>query len=279
MPRERKIKDIDKIKKMYSDGYSIQDIANVLNVAYASLQRYMKKNNVITRTLKDAKKISKKTCVGLQTWRKHFGSWNKGLTKADERVRINIERSTATQLKNGKNKGANNPMYGKLPKFHSGFRSDLNHFVRSSWEANFCRILNYLNIRYEYEKYCFKLLDGRTYTPDFFIPSKNVFYEIKGYANNDKHLKFKEQYLDKKIIIVNEKYYNKLMRRYGTKILLDSRGDLISAKDVIDNFNDFLATNPNGTITGYCKKNKISRKLILRLFGSTTLFYQNIKSI
>jgi len=32
-----------------------------------------------------------------------------------------------------------------------GFRKDLNHFVRSSWEANTCRILKFLGVEYKYE--------------------------------------------------------------------------------------------------------------------------------
>ena len=65
-----------------------------------------------------------------------------------------------TQIKNGKSKGKNNPMYGKVTKIKSGFRKDLGHSVRSSWEANFSRILKYMKINYEYEKYTFKLKKG-----------------------------------------------------------------------------------------------------------------------
>lgn len=74
-----------------------------------------------------------------------------------------IEKGRLTQIKNGKSKGKNNPSYGKVYHSKSGFRKDLGHSVRSSWEANVCRILNKYNIVYEYEKHTFKLKDGTTY--------------------------------------------------------------------------------------------------------------------
>lgn len=52
-----------------------------------------------------------------------------------------------------------------------GFRKDLSHYTRSTLEANFARILRLLDVPYEYEPKCFKLGDGRHYTPDFHLSS------------------------------------------------------------------------------------------------------------
>lgn len=90
--------------------------------------------------------------------------------------------------------GENNPMYGKpCPKGagrgKGGIRQDIGHYVRSTWEANICRVYNFVSRAYEYEKYRFKVvLDGikYTYCPDIYDPKTKVYYEIKGHARSAK---------------------------------------------------------------------------------------------
>ncbi len=66
-----------------------------------------------------------------------------------------------------------------IGSFKAGYRADIGHFVRSSWEANFARILNYEHIDYEYEPERFDL--GYTsYLPDFYLLEKDIYIEIKG---------------------------------------------------------------------------------------------------
>lgn len=82
--------------------------------------------------------------------------------------------------------GAGNPMFGRAPSHRKGgYRIDLGHYVRSSWEADYARVLNYLNVPYQYEPKTFDLkrADGSklTYTPDFYLPSEQRYVEIKGY--------------------------------------------------------------------------------------------------
>ena len=72
-------------------------------------------------------------------------------------------------------KGVNNPMFGKpSPHRKGGFRDDLCHYVRSTWEADFARILKLHNLEYQYEPQTFALkrLSGETlhYTPYFYVP-------------------------------------------------------------------------------------------------------------
>ena len=65
-------------------------------------------------------------------------------------------------------------------KYKSGIREDLGHYVRSSWEANVCRILNYLNIKYEYEsRRCRVDLGDSIYICDLYLPEYDLFVEIK----------------------------------------------------------------------------------------------------
>jgi hypothetical protein len=65
-----------------------------------------------------------------------------------------------------------------------GFKEDIGHYVRSSYEHTFAKMLQENSIEYEYEPVRFDLIvdSVRTgYTPDFKI--KNQYYEIKNPHN------------------------------------------------------------------------------------------------
>lgn len=72
-----------------------------------------------------------------------------------------------------------------MVKYRSGYRIGLgrNNF-RSSWEANFARLLNYLKIKWRYEPMIFILGKKLLYTPDFQLLSENpwgaTWIELKG---------------------------------------------------------------------------------------------------
>ena len=77
---------------------------------------------------------------------------------------------------------------GKAARSRSvgGRRADIGFFVRSRWEANYVRILRFLNQRFEYEKEEFRFPVERgtmTYLPDFYLPDKDQFVELKGYLD------------------------------------------------------------------------------------------------
>lgn len=78
----------------------------------------------------------------------------------------------------------------------SGKRVDLeNTFMRSSWEANYARYLNYKGIVWSYEQKTFifnKYTKGSiNYTPDFYLPESDEFIEVKGYFNSKDRTKIK----------------------------------------------------------------------------------------
>ena len=102
-----------------------------------------------------------------------------------------------------------------IPQSHMGKRPDLNLFVRSKWEANGCRIFNYIKqsgIRtlsnrlkeWQYEPYTFWFEDikrgNRHYTPDFhidFTDGTDCWIEVKGYlrpGDRTKLKRFKKYY-------------------------------------------------------------------------------------
>jgi len=97
---------------------------------------------------------------------------------------------------------------------HIGKRKDLGIFVRSSWEANVARLLNYLKkyegpmkvVKWEYEPYTFWFEDikkgNRYYTPDFhvtFASGDYAWIEVKGWlrsGDKTKIKRFKKRYPD-----------------------------------------------------------------------------------
>ena len=125
-----------------------------------------------------------------------------------------------------RNKGRNNPMY-KYPRHgeyfsNYGYREDLGHVCRSSWEANFCRVLKRMNIKYDFEPKTFILNDGRSYTPDLYIHDDNGYYiEIKGYFDEkkkEKLSKFIKEYPDIRLSFITPKEYENIEKAWKTII-------------------------------------------------------------
>jgi len=105
-----------------------------------------------------------------------------------------LAKAHATARENGPPKGAGRGI--------CGFRKGLDHYTRSTLEANFARLLVAMGVPYQYEPQCFKikLADGREtyYTPDFYLeePLKigerlwvpAGWVEIKGWRHKDGRL-------------------------------------------------------------------------------------------
>ena len=125
-----------------------------------------------------------------------------------------------------RSRGSNNPMFGKKsPHRKGGYRKDLGHYVRSSWEADFARILKLYNLDYEYEPRTFKLIRANGeilhYTPDFYVPSQNTFYEIKGFLRDldrEKLELFKQQYPQINLVVISSTKFAELALKYKTLI-------------------------------------------------------------
>ena len=125
------------------------------------------------------------------------------------------------------NSGTNNNMYGRPPKYtktytRAGFRADLGHYVRSSWEADLARVFRYLDWDYQYEPRTFELNDktGRmlTYTPDFFVPSQQKWYEVKGWMDDASAKKidlFRQQYPECELIVVDKTLFAEFQLEYA----------------------------------------------------------------
>lgn len=110
---------------------------------------------------------------------------------SEEEYRLHIEKIRKA------NSGTNNFFYGKGgAHYHKrGYREDIGISVRSSWEADYIRVLNHLGVRWEYEPKTFELVfpDGskHTYTPDFYLPEQGEWVEVKGYMRDVDALKIR----------------------------------------------------------------------------------------
>jgi len=86
-------------------------------------------------------------------------------------------------------RGENNGMFGKPPAKgsnhgkHFYYKSPLQGEVclRSSWELAYAKYLDSKTIIWKYEHKAFKLSNGTTYRPDFFLVKNKKYREIKGY--------------------------------------------------------------------------------------------------
>ena len=123
-------------------------------------------------------------------------------------------------------RGEKNHMFGRRPPHRKGgFRQDLGHYVRSNWEADFARVLIHNGLAYDYEPETFPvtLPDGRStnYTPDFFVPSENTYYEIKGWLHDGDRLKmeeFQKQYPAIKLVIISTTKFAEFALKYRTLV-------------------------------------------------------------
>ncbi len=158
-----------------------------------------------------------------EVWRETARKISKALAgrsleeRCGKEIADRIKRTRSEQ-----NKGEKNPMFGKpSPHRRGGYREDLGFYVRSNWEADFARILKLWGLKFYYEPRQFELtrLNGETlhYTPDFYTPANNTFYEIKGWLHDldqEKIGLFRQQFPQYNFILVNTTKFAELAVKY-----------------------------------------------------------------
>jgi predicted nuclease of restriction endonuclease-like RecB superfamily len=78
--------------------------------------------------------------------------------------------------------------------------------MRSSYEVLFAKRLDRLGVEWEYEPRCFDL-GTCTYTPDFYLPETEVFWEVKGWLGPDSQRKtrlFRETFPEISLIVATQ---------------------------------------------------------------------------
>ena len=151
-------------------------------------------------------------------------SWNKGLTKdTDERVAAYGEKISQNIRTNGayftgkclseehrqkisntvKNKVLNNEWHVSLArKMHHNYKGADLH---GTWELAYAKWLDSQNILWERTKTKFPYVYKdklRHYTPDFYLPTEDIYIEIKGYSTKKDEAKWSQFPADKKLQIL-----------------------------------------------------------------------------
>lgn len=116
----------------------------------------------------------------------------------------------------------------KHSRASGGHREDLGIYVRSIWEANWARYLNWLIaqgeiVSWEYEPDTFefsKIKRGtRFYTPDFKVTNKDgsvEYHEVKGYMDQKSRTKLDRMsryHPEVKVVLVDEACYRAMARQ------------------------------------------------------------------
>lgn len=121
----------------------------------------------------------------------------------------------------------------------SGTREDLGIYVRSSWEANYARFLNFLKRHgkisdWEYEPHSFHFeaikRGTRTYTPDFKVTypdGHHEWHEVKGWMDDKSRIRLERMakyFPEEKIVIIDEKWFKSAAKNVAPMIPNWERG-------------------------------------------------------
>lgn len=126
----------------------------------------------------------------------------------------------------------------------TGYRKDLDLNLRSSWEANFARVLKLYKIEFDFEPtvFSFPIKRGtKGYTPDFFFTKTREWVEIKGYLDDKSKVKlkrFKRYYPEEfsRLTCVISKYSND-----AKKFMADIEVPrVVYYEDIRDSYSEYL---------------------------------------
>jgi hypothetical protein len=156
------------------------------------------------------KECYKKTLSGLNNPNyKHGKTYNNKCINCNCKISENAIRCVecAGKQTSIRQKGRNNPMWGKTRKHGKGGRyKDI--WMKSSYEIKYAIWLDKNRIPWQYEPKAFDL-GNTTYTPDFYLPESDEWIEIKGRWHEDakeKFDKFSKLYKSLTIVVLDTKY-------------------------------------------------------------------------
>ena len=118
---------------------------------------------------------------------KHHSEWTKKIFSEQRKGRkLNLtEKQRAEYSQRAKDNFAKFKGVNSYSRTKSGKRADLKDlFVRSSWEANYARILNNEDKKFLYEPRGFVFKSGHTYYPDFYLQDEKCYVELKGWLDS-----------------------------------------------------------------------------------------------
>lgn len=194
--------DRDELVHLYvQEALAAADVGSVYGVSRNVVYRWLKCYGIPLRTHGEVNTVTK-------TGKKHT-----------EEAKGKIAAGTAAALpsRRGRQRGK------------GGFREDIGRYVRSRWEANYCRYLNHLQSegkvsRWDYEPTTFTFPEtrgARSYLPDFLViypDGSEVYVEVKGYEKPEDRTKWrrlKKHYPDVKLVVVGADAYRAICSEYG----------------------------------------------------------------
>ena len=161
------------------------------------------------------------------TWIQNLRKYNTSQRGISYEKRYGHEKAAQMKARLSElNSGKGNPMYGRPPKTtktytKAGYRADLGHYVRSTWEADLARVFRYQEIEYLYEPRTFELVtqNGKyiTYTPDFYVPTLKQWFEVKGWmdpVSAEKIALFRQQYPDCELVVIDKTRFAEFQLQY-----------------------------------------------------------------
>ena len=111
------------------------------------------------------------------------------------------------------------PTSPKASRGKAGVRPDVSDsiYFYSRWEANIARLYTFLKISWEYSPRTFDI-GKQNYTPDFYLPDRNVYVEIKnfwGEYSKRRDEKFRRAYPDVQLEVLLKDEYLALEKQYA----------------------------------------------------------------
>ena len=93
--------------------------------------------------------------------------------------------------------------------------------MRSSWEVVIARWLDQNNEPWEYEPKTFVLTDSMRYVPDFYLPNRDVWLEVKGFMTHRAAEKIKKFRESRRLVLLSQAF---VMRVAGACTAKELRG-------------------------------------------------------
>ena len=148
--------------------------------------------------------------------------WSRGKTKKTDKRLIIIGRKISIALTGRKTPPevvekrmktlSEHPIKYKKHLYKSKFGIIIN--MKSSWEVQYAKYLDSLNLIWRYEPEGFPLGNGHRYFPDFYLSDLNEYHEVKGYMRKSAQEKielFIQAYPNKTLKIIDEKLMSPIL--------------------------------------------------------------------
>lgn len=193
-PNKQSLLDWRKIQEYYNLGYFWKDVSKKFNIGLSTIRRARKKGLFKSRRMGDSLKIS------------HDKRKELGIT-----IPLKIEMARRDKIRNYiNNKYKNGWVAGggrcKFIEYVSKI-TNKKFQLQGTWELLVAESLDDCNEpwikNYKTFRYVDELDKQRLYMPDFYLPNKNIYIEVKGYQTERDILKWK--YFPEKLVVLKKK--------------------------------------------------------------------------